>query len=212
MALSARRSPGCRAASWRRNSRGTSPGLLLTASPSPGGLTVAASGASKPGRSSAAAHSERSSPGCGPGGSTGWGRAGAESARSGLGAAVPRPAARVASGLGACRGPPRRGSGSGAGVPAPREGVCVGRCCTQPGDAGRNRSVPRPGAGVSRLLHLEKAHPGGSGLDRLSPGETTQLSCTSAPLRAHRALSVLSRRLSYRGFEGLQTHLLPSGT
>lgn len=66
MALCARRSRGCRAASWRRNPRGTSPGLLLTTSPSPGGLTVAASGVSKPGRSSAAARSERSSPGCGP--------------------------------------------------------------------------------------------------------------------------------------------------
>lgn len=67
MALCARRSRGCRAASWRRNPRGTSPGLLLTTSPSPGGLTVAASGVSKPGWSSAAARSERSSPGCGPG-------------------------------------------------------------------------------------------------------------------------------------------------
>lgn len=198
MALCARRSRGYRAASWRRNPRGTSPGLLLTTSPSPGGLTVAASGVSKPGWSSAAARSERSSPGCGPGGSTGWGRAGAESARSGLGAAVPRPAARVAGGLGACRGPPRRGSGSGSGAcgSAPREGS-GGRCCAQLGDAGRIRSVPRPGAGVSRLLHLEKAHPGGSG--RARQGFTWGDDAAELYFRARegqRALSALSRRLS----------------
>lgn len=168
---------------------------------------MAASGVSKPGRSSAAARSERSSTGCGPGGSTGWGRAGAESARSGLGAAVPRPAARVAGGLGACRGPPGQGSGSDSGAGAQRPGSggerVAGRggeqgerYCAQPGDAGRILSAPSLGAGVSRLLHLGKAHLGVIRLGRVSPGERTQLSCTSAPVRAGRVLSVLSGRLS----------------
>lgn len=87
MALRARRSRGCRAASGRR--RRSAREIPLITSPSPGVLTVAASGVSTLGRSSAAAHSEQPSRGCEPGGSTGWGRAGAEPARSGLGAAVP---------------------------------------------------------------------------------------------------------------------------
>lgn len=139
--------------------QGHPPGLLLTTSPSLGGLTVAPSGVSTRDPNSAAARSEGSSPGYGPGGSTGWGRAGAESARSGLGDAV-LPGERPAG-----RGPAEAHLG---GAPAPArvrapQGAGRGRCWAQRGDAGRIRSVPCPGAGIPRLLYLEKAHPHGPG-------------------------------------------------
>lgn len=63
------------------------------------------------------------------------------------------PAQRAAGELGACRGPPRPGSGSGA--PEPRAGEMLRVTGRWQGASAASR-VPRPGAGVSGRLYLER--------------------------------------------------------
>lgn len=139
--------------------QGRSPGLLLTTSPSPGGLTVAASGVSTPGPSCAlrAAIAELRAGwvhGMGPGGR------GACALRPRCGC----PARRAAGVLGACRGPPRPGFGSGSSAGAPEHRAeellrAAGRCRVHPS---RPESrcwrlrAPLPGKGPSFWVRVRQ--------------------------------------------------------
>lgn len=163
MALRARRSRGCRAASGRR--RRSAREIPLITSPSPGVLTVAASGVGEYAgpefrccalRAAIAGMRAGWVHGMGPGGR------GACALRPRCGC----PNRRAAGELGSCRGPPRlgsgssSGSGSGVGAPELRAGGDVARIGEMQGASAASR-VPSPGAGVSGRLYLEKAHPFG---------------------------------------------------